>query len=117
MFIDSPIAKITRKAPSAVRERRCVGFNGAEVAAKGAQVLGVAFTNAAVNEDYSVQIGGIAEGLSGAAVAVGQQLISDVQGRLIPTDAAGQWLVGESLTAATAANQVIEYLPCRGKSA
>lgn len=74
-------------AAGAVTAYRAVGFGGAQATAAGQKVLGVAATDAADGDTFLAHTIGSAPVTSGAAIAVGDSLIVDTQGRAIPAAA------------------------------
>jgi len=68
---------------------------------------------AAAGRAATVQVAGIAKVVAGAAVTVGDVLTTDGAGKAItfvPTAATVEWVIGFAMTAAAAANEVIEVL-------
>lgn len=124
-------------APSAVAQYRGVDFTGAQVASAGARVAGISKRPAATGELYEAAAYGTAVCESGAAFAAGVPLAMDASGRVVAAStmaiAAGavavtstaangailtggvppQFIIGDSLQAATAAGQLIEVLLSR----
>ena len=100
------------KAAGPILQKRFVSFVGAQVAAVGGKAYGAALMNApAAGQFIPVLALGIGEVESGAAVAVGDDIISDATGRAITsTNTAGQFVLGIATTATTAAGQTLEYL-------
>lgn len=126
---------LTGKASGAVIARRCVTFGGAQMTVQGAKVLGIAQTGAADGALFPVIVDGTAIVEAGAAIAIGDTLICDNQGRVIPstgplavktgatavTSSAAngavlqggdppEWIVGDALEAASQAGIKIEVL-------
>lgn len=83
--IEHDLLGLSVVASGPVTAGRAVGFDGAQIAAVGAKPLGVAVTRAAAGEACRVVAIGTAIVEAGAAVAVGDSLICDAQGRAIPT--------------------------------
>jgi hypothetical protein len=119
----------------AITARRGVTFGGAQVAAAGGKPMGIAQHGAtAAGQPVLLRVKGTAIAEAGAAVAVGDAVAMDAQGRVVPaaalTVAAGATavtssaangailaggvppvhVVGDALQAATAAGQPIEIL-------
>lgn len=102
-----PLLELPLIAPAAVTKQRFVKYDGAQ-AGNGDVAAGVADYDAAAGKQYSAIALGTAKVEAGAAIALGQDVQSDAQGRAIPK-AAGA-LNGRALQAASAAGQVIEVL-------
>lgn len=124
----------TLTASGAVTKHRAVGFDGAQATVQGQKVMAVSETDAVDGADFAATVIGTTVIESGAAVAVGNSLIVDAQGRAIPasaltvaagatavtsTAANGDILVGadlpdyvfaDALQAAAAAGEFIEVL-------
>jgi hypothetical protein len=98
-------------ASGAVAVNRFVTFAGAQVSAVGGKAMGSALMAATVGQSFPVLALGIGEVESGGAVAVGDSIISDVQGRgIVSAATAGHWILGHATKATTAAGQTLEYL-------
>lgn len=82
------IFPLTFKAPLPVLPRRCVGFGGGMVSTPGAKVAGVSEHGADAGAYYVAQCVGTAVVEAGAAIAVGDSLIADAQGRAVPSSGA-----------------------------
>lgn len=128
---------LTRTASGAVTKYRAVGFDGAQATVQGQKVLGSALYDAVDGEEFPVAVDDTVLVEAGAAIAAGDSLIVDAQGRVIPasplevaagatqvtsTAANGAILTGseppnyiwaDALEAASAAGQIIEVLPRR----
>lgn len=100
------ILTLTQTASGAVTAHRAIGFEGAQATVQGQKILGIAVTDATDGQAVALITHGTAIVVSGAAMAVGDSLISDDQGRLIPASALG---VAEGATpvTGTAANGAI----------
>ena len=79
-------------------------------AAAGDNTLGALTNDPKQNQVGAVRILGIAKITAGAAVTLGDQLISDAAGKVIPTAAAGDRIIGEALEAAGADGDIISVL-------
>ncbi len=90
---------LTLIATGTVTQRSLVKFNGAQATVQGEKVIGVAIYDAAIGDAMSVQIDGIALIKTGAAITLGASLITDSQGRAIPST--GRLAVGTGATAVT----------------
>lgn len=126
---------LTAVASGAVTAGRAIGFSGAMIAAQGAKPFGIALTAAASGQALPVVTHGTVVAETGAAVSLGDALIADAQGRVIPATAplrvaAGatpvtssgangaileggdppEFLLGDALQAASGAGQFIEIL-------
>ncbi len=81
------------------------------VSTKGADALGILQDDpGAVGRTGAVGFKGISKIAAGAAVAAGAEIIADATGRGVATDAADQFVIGTSLSAATAAGDIINVL-------
>lgn len=76
----------TFTADGAVAAHRAVGWDGAQVDAEGAKVAGIALAAAGDGELFAATIIGSATAETGDAIAVGDSLVSDAEGRVIPAD-------------------------------
>lgn len=130
------ILSLTVTSAGAIARGRGVTFAGAQVAAIGAKVIGIAqYPATAAGEAISVTANGTAICEAGAAIALGAAVHMDAQGRVVTalplaiaagatgvTSAAAngagaiaggdppQFVVGDALAAASAAGQFIEVL-------
>ena len=105
-FID--IMTITRKAAGAISAHRLVDFAGNQAGAD-AQVLGVAMTDADAGDDFAVLTIGRITLPAGAAIAVGDALVSDANGQPVPQGTATN-VFGHALTAAANPGDPVEVL-------
>jgi len=105
---------LTVTATGAVSPHRFVSFAGAQLAVAGALALGVSTFQAVANDDLALDVIGTTVVESGAAVAVGDAIVSDASGRGIENPAVGgEVVLGYALDAATAAGEFIEVLLVR----
>ncbi|OBS10792.1 DUF2190 family protein [Acidihalobacter prosperus] len=129
---------LTLKATTAITQHRGVGFDGAQASAQGQKVLGVAHFDAVIGDEVTVDVDDTVLVEAGAAIAIGDALIMDAQGRAIPSTgeigvAAGatavtssaangailtggimpEYVFADALEAATAAGQIIEVITRR----
>lgn len=95
---------LTKVAIGAVTACRAVGFDGAQATVQGQKVLGVAHTDAADGSELTINTRGTAMIEAGAAIAVGESLIVDAQGRAIPTTGNLAVAAGATAVTSTAAN-------------
>ncbi len=102
----APIALLTLSlvASGAVTRRRAVKFSGAQATVQGEKVAGVAEQDAATGALVAVTAIGEMIVESGAAIAVGDDLIVDAQGRAIPSTGALAIKAGVTDVTSTAAN-------------
>lgn len=101
----------TMTASGAVTGKRFVDFSGAQVASAGAKALGVALYDAADGEPVAVVVQGTAVVEAGGAIAVGDNVAADANGRaVVATPASGYTILGIALEAASAAGEEIEVL-------
>lgn len=90
-------------ATGALTQGRCVTYAGATAGA-GAVVAGIAEFDAVAGDRATITVNALRlPVIAGAAVAVGAAVASDSTGRLV-TAAAGSYVVGRAVTAATAAD-------------
>lgn len=96
-------------AAGPVRGNRCVGFDGAEIAAQGGKVAGVAqYPADKAGDPLAVTAIGEAVVETGAAVVRGDSLIADAQGRAIPAaGTAGEHVFADAEEAAAASGSTI----------
>ena len=78
------ILTLTLIASGTVVENRAVGFAATQADTQGQKVIGTAMTAAADGDTYGVVTNGTAIIETGAAVTVGDSIITDTQGRAIP---------------------------------
>lgn len=97
--LDLPI-----QATTAITEYRAVGFNGAQASAAGQKIFGIARRGAAVGQWTDATVLGTAVAEAGAAITVGQALVTDASGRVIPATALSA--AGSSLSVAAGATAV-----------
>ncbi|NQV83913.1 MAG: DUF2190 family protein [Rhodospirillales bacterium] len=93
------ILALTLLASGAIVKHRGITIAGAQATNQGEKVLGVSQTDAADTEAVAVETIGTTVVETGAAIAVGDSLIVDVQGRAIPVT--GNLGVGAGATAMT----------------
>ena len=93
------VLTLTLIANGLVTENRAVGFDGLQANTQGQKVIGSAMTMAANGEALAVVTHGTAILESGAAVAVGDSIITDALGRAIPSS--GTLTVGAGAVAVT----------------
>jgi len=86
-------------ASGAVTRARAIAFDGAQASVQGQKVMGVAEYDAADKEAFAATVSGTAIVEAGAAIAVGDSLIVDAQGRAIPST--GKLAVGAGAVAVT----------------
>lgn len=91
-------------ASGAVTAYRAVGFDGAQATTQGQKIMGIAHTDAAAGDPLTVNTDGTVVVESGAAIAVGDSLIVDAQGRAIPTTGNLGVAAGATQVTSTAAN-------------
>lgn len=103
------VLTLTARSTATVTAGRMVGYNGAQATVAGQACMGLANATVAANVDYPVIAIGTGLAVAGAAFAQGDDLSTDAQGRLITTVSPAK-VVAYALTAATAANQMLEVL-------
>lgn len=99
----------TITATGAGAAKRFVTYAGAQAAAAD-QVLGVAMTDFVAGQPTTLHVLGFAVVESGGAVAAGNPVIPDAQGRGIADGADGANRVGRALNSVTAAGQSLFIL-------
>jgi hypothetical protein len=104
----NPLFTRTVRAAGAIARGRCVGFDGAQIAAANARALGIAPHAALAGEDTPLVVVGTAIMEAGGAIALGAQIATDTQGRGVTWSTGA--VVAEALQPATAAGQFIEVL-------
>lgn len=101
------VLTLTMIASGAVTENRALGFDGAQADTQGQKVMGTAMTSALNGEALGVVTHGTAIIESGAAVAVGDSIMSDAQGRAIPATGTLALAAGVVAVTSSAANGAI----------
>jgi len=128
---------LTLTASGAVAKYRAVGFDGAQATTAGQKVLGVAMYDAVAGDEFPVAVDDTVLVEAGAAIAVGDALTVDAQGRAVPASdlavAAGatsvtstaangsiftgsippEYIFADALEAAAATGDVIEVITRR----
>lgn len=94
---------LTVVASGAITKHRAVGFDGAQATVQGQKVMGVARSDAATTEQLTLDVAGTTIIESGAAIAVGDALIVDAQGRAMPASSLAV-RAGATAMTSTAAN-------------
>lgn len=101
----TPLRTDSVLANGAVAARTFVDFTGAQAATQGMKVLGVARAASLAGGDYiPVDSIGSAIVVAGAALAAGQSVITDNQGRAIPNTGALAIKAGATAVTSNAAN-------------
>ena len=98
---------LTRKAAGAIAACRLVGFDNQQASVQGQKVMGPAHTDAALNEDFTVNVSGTAVVEIGAPVSDGDPLIVDATGRAIAATGALAVAAGGVAVTSSAANGAI----------
>lgn len=110
----TPLLTLTVTAAGAVAACRFVGFGGAQVTAAGAKALGVSTTSALDGDDLAIDVIGTTVIESGGAIAVGDDIVADSQGRAIVNPAVGGEIVlAQALDGASGAGEFVEVLLVR----
>lgn len=98
-------------AATAISANRLITATGEQANTQGEPVLGVAHYGGAIGEAVAVTAIGIHAVESGAAIAVGDEISCDAQGRAIPKPGTGSpYVIGIALQAAGAAGAFVEVL-------
>lgn len=103
----APVLDLTFRASGAVAARRCVTFAGAQATVAGSKVAGVARTLASDGEVFAVAVVGTAVIETGAAVAVGDGLVVDSQGRAVPASPLTVATGGTAVTSSAANGAIL----------
>ena len=98
------VLTLTLIASGSVVENRAVGFDGAQATTQGQKVMGSAMTVAANGETLGVITHGTAIMETGAAIAVGDSIITDVQGRAMAATGSVTVASGAVAVTSSAAN-------------
>jgi hypothetical protein len=98
------LLELTVLASGAVTACRAVGYDGAQATAQAQKVQGVAVTDAVDKGYFPAVVKGTAIVEAGAAIAKGDSLIVDNQGRAIPMTGALAVKAGGTAVTSTAAN-------------
>ncbi|MBF0098565.1 MAG: DUF2190 family protein [Magnetococcales bacterium] len=98
---------LTVIANGSVSENRAVAFNGSQASIAGQKVMGASVSRAATGEALAVVTSGTAIMESGAAITVGQSLMSDSQGRAVPVSGTLTVASGAVAVTSSAANGAI----------
>lgn len=101
------ILTLTMVANGTVEEHRVIGFDGAQATVQGQKVMGSAITSADDGESFGITTHGTAIVETGAAIAVGDAIITDAQGRAIPTTGPLSVAAGATPVTSSAANGTI----------
>ncbi|MBF0358945.1 MAG: DUF2190 family protein [Magnetococcales bacterium] len=128
------VLTLTLIASGAVTANRGIGFDGAQATSQGQKVMGSAVTDSNSGSAVAVITNGTAIMESGAAISIGDSLIVDSQGRIIPAStlavASGatpvtgsaangailegsdlpEFIIADAMQAASAAGKMIEVL-------
>ena len=105
--ISHVILALTRKAAGAITGCRLVGFDGLQATVQGQRVMGPAHTDAALGDDFTVDVAGVVVVEIGAAVSDGDALIVDATGRAIAATGALAVAAGATPVTSSAANGAI----------
>lgn len=107
-----PVQVVTKTAESAMSGGNLVTFGTAPHAVKAAvsgdHALGVCVQpgECAVGDKVDVLMIGTADAIAGAAIAIGDSVAPDAQGRAVPVESG--FATGFAVTAATAADDIFE---------
>lgn len=115
----TPVLTLTVTAAGPVAACRFVGFGGAQVTAAGAKALGVSTTSALDGDDLAVDVIGTTVIESGGAIDLGDDIVSDAQGRAIVATVPGggevstEAVLAQALDGASGAGEFVEVLLTR----
>ena len=105
---DITLLTLAVKATATITQYRAVDYSGAPIAlADSPDVFGIAKRTGYANEYLDIAVIGTTKLEAGAAITVGQALITDASGRGVPGITN---VFGRALQAAAAAGEVIEIL-------
>lgn len=105
------ILELSAIAAGAITQYRGVDFAGNQIAAQGSKIFGIArFAVPAAGDDVTVWAKGTAVCEAGAAIAVGQSLIMDNQGRVIPSTSLLKIAAGAVAVTSVAANGLADLV-------
>jgi hypothetical protein len=102
------ILTLTLVATALISRYRGVGFDGAQATVQGQKVAGFARHDAAIGESVPVDSKGTLVAETGAPVAVGDTLIVDAQGRVIPGAPLAVQAGGVAVTSTAANGEILE---------
>jgi hypothetical protein len=100
------VLTLTLIASSAITANRAVGFDGIQATSQGQKVMGASVTDAETGNSVAVITHGSAILEAGAAITLGDSLIADSQGRVIPASVLGV-ASGATPVTGTAANGAV----------
>jgi len=105
------ILSATVEASGAVAAHRAVTFTRTQATTLGEKVHGVSRTNASDGQSLTVDVIGYVIVQSGGAVSLGDELVTDTQGRAVvnPT-VGGEYVFAEAVEAASGADKLIKAL-------
>jgi hypothetical protein len=102
------VLTLTLIASGAVTASRAIGFDGAQATTQGQKVMGAAVTDADSGSGVAVITNGTAIMETGAAISIGDSLITDNQGRIIPATALGVGTGATPVTSTAADGAIFE---------
>ena len=106
----------TITATTTIEVGLAVNYAGAQVSTAGEVIRGIAKSNGVFGQSTNIAAIGTVPAKVGAAVAVGDPLTSDAQGRLVPATT-GQPIFARALQVAASADQFIEvFITREGKA-
>lgn len=101
------VLTLTVVASGTISAGRGVDFAGAQLATQGQKPMGLAMTAATTGQAVAVVTHGTAVAETGAAISVGDALIADSQGRVIPATSLLSLAAGATPVTSSAANGAI----------
>jgi hypothetical protein len=102
------ILTLTLIAGGAINAGRAIDFAGFQATTQGQKVMGAAVTDAPLGSGVAVVTHGTAVMESGAAIAIGDSLITDSQGRVIPASALAVTTGATPVTSSSANGTILE---------